>query len=54
MGLTALGLLWLASRLGGNGFAGFCLVLAIVLLAVLYMLGDGQRKDWVVAARRWA
>lgn len=44
MGLTALGLLWLASRLGGNGFAGFCLVLAIVLLAVLYMLGDGQRK----------
>lgn len=44
MGLTALGLIWLASRLGGNSFAGFCLVLAIVLLAVLAMLGDGQRK----------
>ena len=51
MGLTALGLLWLASRLGGMGFAGFCLVLAIVLLAVLFMLGDGQRKGLGRGAR---
>lgn len=44
MGLTTLALLWLASRLGGMHFAGFCLVLAIVLLAVLAMVGDAQRK----------
>ena len=44
MALTALALLWLASRLGGWSFAGFCLVLALVLVAVLAMLGDGQRK----------
>jgi thiol:disulfide interchange protein len=43
MGLTALGLLWLASRLGGMSFAGACLVLAIVMLAVLARLGAVQR-----------
>ncbi len=44
MGLTALALLWLASRLGSWSFAGACLVLAIVVIAVLAMVGDGQRK----------
>ena len=46
MGLTALGLLWLASRLGGNSFAGACLVLAIVVLAVLANLGRVQRATF--------
>jgi thiol:disulfide interchange protein/DsbC/DsbD-like thiol-disulfide interchange protein len=44
MGLTALGLVWLASRLGGNSFAGTCVVLAIVMLAVLANLGRVQRR----------
>lgn len=44
MGLTALALLWLASRLGSWSFAGACLVLAIVVITVLAMVGDGQRK----------
>jgi DsbC/DsbD-like thiol-disulfide interchange protein/cytochrome c biogenesis protein CcdA len=44
MALTTLALLWLASRLGGTHFAGFCLVLAIVLIAILAMVGDAQRK----------
>lgn len=43
MGLTALGLFWLAGRLGGNGFAGACLVVSIVVLAVLAHLGRVQR-----------
>jgi thiol:disulfide interchange protein len=46
MGLTALGLLWLASRLGGNGFAGACLVLAIVTLTILANLGREQRRSF--------
>lgn len=44
MGLTALALFWLASRLGGWVFAGACLVLVILLLGVLAMVGDAQRK----------
>ena len=44
MALTALALLWLASRLGGYTFAGFSLTLAIILLAILAMVGDAQRK----------
>lgn len=44
MGLTALGLLWLASRLGGTSFAGACLVLAIVVIGVLANLGRVQRR----------
>ena len=44
MALTALALFWLASRLGGWNFAGFALVLALVLLGVLAMVGDAQRK----------
>ncbi|NBC37471.1 thiol:disulfide interchange protein [Novosphingobium sp. FSY-8] len=44
MGLTALALAWLASRLGGMSFAGASVVLGIVVLAVLAMLGDGQRR----------
>jgi thiol:disulfide interchange protein len=43
MGLTALGLFWLASRLGGYSFAGASLVFAIVLIAILAHLGRTQR-----------
>jgi DsbC/DsbD-like thiol-disulfide interchange protein/cytochrome c biogenesis protein CcdA len=43
MGLTALALLWLASRLGGNGFALACALLAGALVAVLAIAGRRQR-----------
>jgi len=44
MGLTALALLWLASRLGGNQFALASGVLAVVLVAVLAFAGSRQRQ----------
>ncbi|MBF9152057.1 protein-disulfide reductase DsbD family protein [Novosphingobium jiangmenense] len=43
MGLTAAGLLWLASRLGGQVFAGVLLLLAVVLVAALWRVGREQR-----------
>jgi thiol:disulfide interchange protein len=43
MALTAAALLWLASRLGGPEFALACAVLAIGLVAVLWLAGRGQR-----------
>ncbi|MBW8754634.1 MAG: thioredoxin family protein, partial [Sphingomonadales bacterium] len=43
MGLTALALLWLASRLGGTQFALASAVLAVGLVAVLWLAGRGQR-----------
>ena len=43
MALTALALLWLASRLAGTNFAGLAGVISIVLIALLAMLGAGQR-----------
>ncbi|MCC6827772.1 MAG: thioredoxin family protein [Novosphingobium sp.] len=49
MALTALALLWLASRLGGNGFALACAALAILLVAVLALSGRGQRRGRPVA-----
>ncbi|MEY4951612.1 MAG: hypothetical protein RL299_36, partial [Pseudomonadota bacterium] len=44
MGLTALALVWLASRLGGNGFALAAGLLVLILLAVLVVLGRRQRN----------
>ena len=44
MGLTALALAWLASRLGGNLFAIAAIVLAVAVVAVLAMVGRRQRK----------
>ncbi len=44
MGLTALALLWLCSRLGGNWFAIFATIIATALLARLYMIGIRQRR----------
>jgi DsbC/DsbD-like thiol-disulfide interchange protein/cytochrome c biogenesis protein CcdA len=44
MGLTALALLWLTSRLGGTGLAVACAVLAAALVALLAMAGRAQRS----------
>jgi thiol:disulfide interchange protein len=48
MGLTALALLWLASRLGGGHFALACAVLAGALVLVLALAGRGQRAGKAV------
>ena len=42
MGVTALALLWLASRLGGWTFAALCGALAVVLVALLAWVGRRQ------------
>jgi len=44
MGLTALALFWLASRLGGWSFALACAVLAVALVALLAFAGRRQRR----------
>ncbi len=44
MGLTALALVWLASRLGGNLFAIACAALAGAAVLQLFMIGLRQRK----------
>jgi thiol:disulfide interchange protein len=43
MGLTALALVWLASRLGGSGFAFAAVLVALVLISALVVLGRRQR-----------
>lgn len=43
MGLTALALIWLASRLAGSGFAFAAVLLAVILISVLVLLGRRQR-----------
>ena len=43
MALTALALLWLASRLGGLPFAGLCAVLVLAVVALLVAVGRRQR-----------
>ena len=49
LGLTALALLWLTSRLGGTGFAAACAGFAVVLVAALGWLGAGQRRGKAMA-----
>ena len=54
MGLTALALFWLASRLGGWGFALGCLALAAMLIGLLAFAGRRQRSGkaaggWIAA-----
>lgn len=44
MGLTALALLWLASRLGGVGFALACAALAALAVLALALIGGRQRR----------
>ncbi len=43
MGLTALALVWLASRLAGSAFAFAACLLAVVMLSALVVLGRRQR-----------
>ena len=43
IGLTALALLWLASRIGGATFAAICAVIAAALVALLAWTGRRQR-----------
>ena len=43
MGLTAAALIWLASRLAGNGFAFALGLIGFILIAVLIVLGRRQR-----------
>ncbi len=44
MALTALALLWLASRVGGLTFAYLCALAAAVVVIVLLMIGQRQRR----------
>jgi cytochrome c biogenesis protein CcdA len=48
MGLTALALVWLASRLAGNGFALALLLAALVVVNFLNVLGRRQRLGFGV------
>jgi thiol:disulfide interchange protein/DsbC/DsbD-like thiol-disulfide interchange protein len=53
MGLTALALLWLCWRLGGNYFAALSAAVAIAFIALFIAVGRAQRKGksaWAVAA----
>ena len=50
MGLTALALLWLASRVGGTGFALASALLAGLVLVLLTLAGRRQRTGRPVAA----
>ena len=49
MGLTALALLWLASRIGGDGFALTALAVAVTVIAGLAVIGRTQRTGGAVA-----
>ena len=49
MGLTALALLWLAGRLGGDGLAAALLVVTLALVGVLAIAGSRQRNGRAVA-----
>lgn len=52
MGLTALALLWLASRSAGTAFAVLAMIVAIALVLVLWLVGRSQRNG--LASWRWA
>lgn len=54
MGLTALALVWLASRLAGAGFALAAVLIVIVLVALLVLLGRRQRHGLAGGTRWWA
>jgi len=53
MALTALALVWLASRVGGNGFAFAAGLLALVLVSVLVVLGRRQRNGLAGGLPLW-
>ena len=50
MGLTALALLWLASRVGGLSFAWFCAAAAALAVIVLMAIGQRQHRGLSSAA----
>ena len=50
MGLTALALLWLAGRLGGDGLAAALMVVTLALVGVLAFAGHRQRHGTAVAS----
>ncbi len=52
MGLTALALIWLATRTGGNGFAFALVLIAVVMIAALVLLGRRQRNG-LAGGRLW-
>ncbi len=54
MALTALALVWLASRLGGSGFALASVLVAMIVMALLIVLGRRQRHGLAAGARWWA
>ncbi|MCC6924565.1 protein-disulfide reductase DsbD domain-containing protein [Novosphingobium sp.] len=54
MALTALALLWLASRVAGNGFALAAGLFALILIAVLVITGRRQRHGLAAGAPVWA
>lgn len=54
MGLTALALLWLASRLAGGGFALSAGLLALIVIALLVLLGRRQHHGRAAGGRWWA
>ena len=53
MGLTALALLWLASRVAGNGFALAAGVMAFILVHLLIIVGRRQRSGFTAGAPVW-
>lgn len=54
MGLTALALLWLSSRLAGGGFALATALLALIVIALLVLLGRRQHHGRAAGGRWWA
>lgn len=52
MGLTALALIWLASRIGGNAFAFALGLIAVIVVAALVLLGRRQRNG-LAGGRLW-
>ena len=53
MGLTALTLVWLASRLGGGGFAFAASLVAAIVVALLVLLGRRQHHGRAAGGRWW-
>ncbi len=54
MGLTALALVWLSGRLAGNGFAFAAVLIALIVVALLVLLGRRQRFGRAAGGRWWA
>ena len=54
MGLTALALVWLASRLAGSGFAFAAVLVVVIVVALLVLLGRRQRHGLAAGGRWWA